>query len=67
MKISAEQLAKQAARHDVSISILDEMKSIRPSYFLRRKRRLQFAKILSVGIERSLPDVDFIPDLFPSR
>ena len=67
MKILAEQFTKQAARHDESIPIVRKMKSIRPSFLLERKRRLQFAGNLTFAVQRRVPHVDFIPDLFPFR
>ena len=67
MKITAEQFAKQAARHDESISVVREMKSIRPGFFLERKRRLQMGKKFFIAVQRRVPHVDFIPDFFPFR
>lgn len=67
MKISAEQFAKQAARHDESIPVVHEMESIRPGFLLQRKRRLQLAKNLFFAVQRRVPRVDFVPDLFPLR
>ena len=67
MKIPAEQFTKQAARHDESIPVIHKMESIRPGFFLRRKRRFQSAKNFYFTVERRVPHMDFIPDLFPSR
>lgn len=67
MQIPAEQLTEQAARHDEAIPVIHEMKSVRSGLLLLRKRRLQLAKILLFAVERRMPHVDFVPDLFPFR
>jgi hypothetical protein len=67
MKITAEQFAKQTARHDESISVVHEMKSIGPGFFLKGKRRFPLGKKFFIAVQRRVPHVDFIPDFFPFR
>ena len=67
MKIPAEQFTKQAACHDESIPVVHKMESIRPGFLLQRKRRLQLAENLFFAVQRRVPHVDFVPDLFPFR
>ena len=67
LQIPAEQFPKQAARRNESIPVVHEMESIRPRFLLRRKRRLQLAQNFLLAVERRVPHVDFVPDLFPSH
>jgi hypothetical protein len=41
------------------------MESIRPGFFVQRKRRLQSAKNVFIAVQRRVPNVDFVPDMFP--
>jgi len=65
LKILAEQFTKQAARRHESIPVVHKMESIRPGFLFRRKGRLQSAKNVFFAVERRVPNVDFVPDLFP--
>ena len=67
MKITAEQFAKQAARHDESIPVICEMKSIRPGLLFGGKRRLQLVKDVFLAVERRVPHLDFVPNRFRVR
>jgi hypothetical protein len=67
LEIRAEQFAKQSARRDKPASIVCKMKSIGSGRFVRRERRFQLAKLGCLAVEPRLPDVDFVPELFPFR
>lgn len=64
-KILSQQFTKQPPRHDKSIPVIREMESIRPRFLLKRKRRLQSLKHFFFAVQRRVPHVDFVPDLFP--